>query len=263
MDEYRNYRLDYTARDVNVSAVTAANLINSGNAYGITSLALVGNDTINGSIYADYLIGYAGNDLMRGNGGNDYIDGAVGLNTSAYSGASSSYTITIQGINFSTVSDSSSGRDGYDTLVNIERLQFSNTMVAIDIGPTQIAGSAYMLYQAAFNRTPDASGLGYWIAQLDAGANIVTDVAQAFISSPEFIAQYGANPSNASYVNNLYLNVLHRPGEAGGVAYWNAELDAGRVSKAYVLEQFATLPEGAALVAPAIAHGIAYTQWVG
>jgi hypothetical protein len=28
-------------------------------------------------------------------------------------------------------------------------------------------------------------------------------------------------------------------------------------------EQFATLAEGAALVAPAIAHGIAYQQWVG
>jgi len=135
--------------------------------------------------------------------------------------------------------------------------------VALDIGPTQTAGSVYMLYQATFNRTPDAAGLGYWIAQVDKGANIITNVAASFIQSPEFVAKYGSNSSNASYVDNLYQNVLHRAGESGGVAYWNQQLNTGAATKAFVLEQFATLAEGAALVAPAIAHGIAYQQWVG
>lgn len=263
IDEYTNYRLDYTARGVNVNAVTAANLINAGNAYGVTSLALVGNDTINGSIYADYLIGYAGNDLIRGNGGNDYIDGATGLNTSVYSGPSSNYTISIKGINFSTVSDLSLGRDAFDTLVNIERLQFSNTMVAVDIASTQNAGSVYMLYKAAFNRAPDAFGMGYWLAQKDNGSNIVTNIAQGFINSAEFTAKYGTNPSNSSYVDKLYQNVLGRNGDAGGVAYWNQQLDSGSVSKAAALVAFATLPEGAANVASLIANGIPYTEFVG
>ncbi len=46
------------------------------------------------------------------------------------------------------------------------------------------------------------------------------------------------------------------------VAYWNQELNAGRITKAAVLEAFATLLEGASLVAADIAHGIAYQQWV-
>jgi hypothetical protein len=145
----------------------------------------------------------------------------------------------------------------------VERLSFTDTNVALDIGPTQTAGSVYMLYQATFNRTPDAPGLGYWMAQVDQGANIITTVAATFVTSPEFVAKYGVNPTNASYIDNLYQNVLHRAGESGGVAYWNGQLNTGAATKAFVLEQFATLAEGAALVAPAIAHGIAYTQWVG
>jgi hypothetical protein len=209
--------------------------------------------------------------------GNDVINGNVGVvNTAVFysSYANSTVTIAKTGLIVSSTSD------GVDTLNNIQALQFSDQTIqrltlstpdpasgantlALDTGPTQNAGSVYMLYQAAFNRTPDASGLGYWINAVDKGSNITTVVAQSFINSAEFIAQYGANPSNASYVNNLYQNVLHRAGDAGGIAYWNQQLNSGAVTKAYVLEQFATLPEGAADVAPAIANGIHYTQWVG
>jgi hypothetical protein len=119
-----------------------------------------------------------------------------------------------------------------------------------------------MLYKAAFNRPSDTSGMGYWISLKDGGSNIITNIAQGFVSSAEFIAKYGANPSNSSYVNNLYQNVLGRAGESGGVAYWTGEMDAGRVNKAQALVQFATLAEGAALVAPLIANGITYTEWM-
>jgi hypothetical protein len=120
-----------------------------------------------------------------------------------------------------------------------------------------------MLYKAAFNRVPDASGMGYWLAQKDGGSNIVTNIAQGFVNAPEFVAKYGTNPSNASYVDKLYQNVLGRQGEAGGVAYWNQQLDAGNISKAAVLVQFATLAEGAANVASLIANGISYTEYLG
>jgi hypothetical protein len=120
-----------------------------------------------------------------------------------------------------------------------------------------------MLYKAAFNRAPDAGGMGYWLAQKDGGKNIVTDLAQGFVASKEFTDKYGTDPKNASYVDKLYQNVLDRPGESGGVTYWNQELDAGRISKAAVLVQFATLAEGATKVASLIANGIPYTEYVG
>ena len=77
-----------------------------------------------------------------------------------------------------------------------------------------------------------------------------------------YIVKYGKQ-SNSSYVDKLYQNVLGRAGESGGVTYWNGELDAGRITKAAVLVQFATLAEGAANVASLIANGIPYTEYVG
>jgi len=214
---------------------------------------------------------WAGNDTFYDTNANTksaHIDGGLGFNVSIYSDKAANYSVnSLAGVasgSFEvkhTVTNSAPNID--DTLVNINRLQFTDTMLALDIGPTQTAGSVYMLYQATFNRTPDAAGLGYWIAQVDKGANIITTVAATFVSSPEFVAKYGANPSNASYVDNLYQNVLHRAGDSGGIAYWNGQLNTGAATKAFVLEQFATLAEGAALVAPTIAHGIAYQQWVG
>jgi len=220
------------------------------------------SESLHGTIYADTIYGLGGNDSITGGAGNDTIDGGAGIDIAVYTGIATSHTITITATS-STVADKTANQDGADTLTNIERLQFTDTMVALDNGPTQTAGAVYMLYQATFNRTPDVAGLGYWINAVDKGANIITNVASFFVTSSEFVAKYGANPTNASYVDNLYQNVLHRAGDAGGITYWNTQLNSGAVTKAYVLEQFATLAEGAANVAPTIAHGIAYTQWVG
>jgi hypothetical protein len=261
-----NGSIDYVA-DVPTGDGTTDALVNVPVQYNITT-DFTQNITITDRNQSMLMRTWAGNDTFydtNANASAAHIDGGLGLNTSVYSDKASNYTINaLSNGSFEVkhaVSNFAPNVD--DTLVNIERLQFTDTMVALDIGPTQTAGSAYMLYQATFNRTPDASGLGYWINAVDKGSNIITVVAQAFVNSAEFIAKYGANPTNAAYVDNLYQNVLHRSGDAGGVAYWNAQLNSGAVTKAAVLEAFATLPEGAADVAPAIAHGIAYTQWVG
>jgi serralysin len=214
-----------------------------------------------GSPQADQITGNGSANSFTGGGGNDTINGGAGIDTAIYSGTASQYQITTG--TQAAVVDKTTGRDGTDSLTNVERLKFSDTNVALDVGPTQNAGSVYMLYKAAFNRPSDAGGMGYWLAQKDSGKDIVTNLAQGFVASKEFTDKYGTNPTNASYVDKLYLNVLGRPGEAGGVAYWNQELDAGRISKAAVLVQFATLPEGASLVANEISSGIIYQEWVG
>ena len=92
---------------------------------------------------------------------------------------------------------------------------------------------ATRLYQASFNRAPDASGLQNWVAQFNAGLS-PQDAAAGFIASPEFAS--GA-VSNAAFVNNLYLNALHRPADAAGAASWTAALNGG-ASRASVLIGF-------------------------
>jgi len=253
--EYAGEGTDTIWANINYSIALVANVEN---------LSLFGTSNVNatGNSLNNTLTGNSGNNALNGGAGNDTIDGGAGIDIAVYTGIATSHTITITATS-STVADKTANQDGADTLTNIERLQFTDTMVALDNGPTQTAGAVYMLYQATFNRTPDVAGLGYWINAVDKGANIITNVASFFVTSSEFVAKYGANPTNASYVDNLYQNVLHRAGDAGGITYWNTQLNSGAVTKAYVLEQFATLAEGAANVAPTIAHGIAYTQWVG
>lgn len=215
-----------------------------------------GNDTLIG--------GNLGNvfSFTGGKGNDTIIGGAVGISTSNYSSIFRDYTVTITGNN-ATVQDNTANRDGTDSLTNIQRLHFTNVNDAIDIAANQNAGEVYMLYQAAFNRAADLGGMGYWLAQVDKGVNIITGIAQSFINTAEFIAKYGVNPTNVAFVNELYQNVLHRAGDAGGIAFWDAQLNNGTATKASVLEGFASSTEGAALVAQTISHGIQYTLYVG
>jgi hypothetical protein len=212
------------------------------------------NDTLSGTEVNDIFFYSPGKDTLNGENGIDSI--LINDKASNFLALSSKNSWFLESSVFSLPNQNQT------TLTNIERLKFSDTNIALDIGATQNAGSVYMLYKAAFNRPSDTIGMGYWISLKDGGANIVTNIAQGFVNSAEFIAKYGANPTNASYVSNLYQNVLGRAGEAGGVAYWIGEMDAGRVSKAQALVSFATLPEGAGIVAPLIANGIAYAEWI-
>jgi Ca2+-binding RTX toxin-like protein len=234
----------------------------------------LGDDRIDGTSGVDYIAGYRGYDLILAGDGNDVIypsiEGGIGMGGNGIDtlifGRTLSNSIIEPWFFNNDVGISVTNKQVPSIKVefmSVERLQFLDTSIALDIKSSENAGSVYMLYKAAFNRAPDTAGMGYWIAEKDGGANIVTTIAQGFVNSPEFIAKYGTNPSNSSYVNNLYLNVLGRAGEAGGVAYWIGEMDAGRVSKAQALVYFATLPEGAGNVAPLIANGIPYQEWVG
>ena len=101
-------------------------------------------------------------------------------------------------------------------LDGVTRLAFRDAVIAFDVGAGETAGQAYRLYQAAFARTPDAQGLGYWIGQMDHGLAL-EDVAGGFVASQEFHDLYGAQPSNLELVSRFYTNVLHRPGEQAGI----------------------------------------------
>jgi len=222
--------------------------------------------------YGDYenAIGGVGNDLVIGNAlsnaitgaaGNDTIDGGDGIDKAIYSGAAASYTIKITATN-STATDKTANRDGTDTLTNIERLQFADTNIALDIGVNQTAGSGYMLYKAAFNRTPDVSGLGYWISKMDIGMSY-NDVSRSFVNSAEFQTAFGgSNPSVNTLVTKLYNNVLSRAPDSSGLAFWQDKLNTGW-STADVLGYFATSNENVNNVTPLIANGIAYQQFAG
>lgn len=193
--------------------------------------------------------GTSGNDKLAGGISADTIDGGPGFDSVVYQCNRSSFTIVRTAAGWKVESTA----EGADIISNVERIQFGNETLALDISGN--AGQAYRLYQAAFNRVPDNGGLKFWIRTMDAGTKL-KDVAAGFVISPEFQSLYGSNPTNEQFVVKLYNNVLHRDPDAVGKAYWLDLLDRGQMSKADVLMQFSESPENQAAVIGAILYGI-------
>jgi Ca2+-binding RTX toxin-like protein len=229
------------------SFTTAAGMILNGTS---------GNDVLLGSAGADVINGAGGNDTITGGAGNDVITFGTGIGTAVYRGVRANYVIT--GSAGELVVQDSTGVDGTDTLHQVDRLQFSNGGVAFDLDGN--AGQAYRIYQAAFNRTPDLGGQGYWMNALEHGSTL-RSIAADFIKSAEFHARYGDNPDTTTLINGFYQNVLHRAPDAGAVGYWSDIITSGRDTLAGVLTSFSESPENQAQVIGVIQHGISYTPF--
>ena len=227
----------------------------------------VGNDLLYGGYGRDHL--YGGNDdddlygeedddHIYGSNGNDHLYGGAGRDNAYYDGEYAEYALerTVAGFQ---VTDSNALRDGTDALESVERIHFSDVSVALDTDG--VAGEAYRLYKAAFDRESDDSGLGYWIAQLENGSSL-NGVANAFVASDEFQSLYGDSVTDEEFVNLLYNNVLDRNADAGGYTYWTNALHSD-LTRADVLVSFSESIENQNNVAELIATGITYQEWIG
>ncbi len=97
------------------------------------------------------------------------------------------------------------------------------------------------LYDTVFDRAPDAGGLEFWNNASHTGFGL-RDLATFFISAPEFASTYG-EPTNRGFVESMYLNVLDRPGEAEGIAFWTNALDAGLADRPQIVVGFSESAE--------------------
>jgi hypothetical protein len=182
---------------------------------------------------------------------------AAGADSSVvtFPGIRSRYTIAASGSGF-TVTDTELGGTPV-TVSASQRLQFADTNIAFDT--TGIAGQAYRLYRAAFNRTPDASGLGFWISVMDSGQTLAS-VSAGFVASTEFKDLVGANPTNRQLVTSLYTNVLGRTPDAGGLDFFTNVLDTKASDVAGVLAAMSESGENKTGTASLIATGIEYVS---
>jgi hypothetical protein len=198
--------------------------------------------------------GSAADNAIALGSGSHLVDGGAGLDTVVLGGARAGYTLSHDTNGF-TVADASGA---HNTLANVERISFAGSAVALDI--SGVGGQAYRLYQAAFDRQPDQTGLGYWIKTLDGGTTL-EQVASGFAGSKEFADLYGANPSDTQFTDLLYQNVLHRAPDAAGYAYWLAALGEQHLARTEMLVFFSESTENQAQVIGSIGNGIDYIPW--
>jgi hypothetical protein len=75
------------------------------------------------------------------------------------------------------------------------------------------------LYEGLLKRAPEAGALAFYVADLTAG-DTVSNITQDFLSSAEFKALYGAQPTTTALVSALYQNVLGRTASQAETAYY-------------------------------------------
>lgn len=218
-----------------------------------------GNDTLLGGAGDDSLIGGDGYDILNGDDGNDGLFGHFGTNvliggkgddeligshfsngifrgyaTAVYEGSADSYTIILSGggrASPQTIIDRVADRDGVDTFQNVQKLDFLDRSITLDLANFNLtSGSSQMaeiatLYTAYFNRAPDALGLNYWAGQ-SRGEMSLEEMSDYFSQSAEAQSILAFNGTTKMFVTAVYENVLNRSPDPDGLAFWTAALDA-------------------------------------
>lgn len=179
------------------------------------------------------------------------FDGGKGIDTVQFAGNKGDYTINATATGFTVTNNVD---HTVDSLVNVERLQFSDKAVALDGNGN--GGEVFRLYQAAFNRAPDKEGLGFWMSAMDHGKSLA-DVAAGFTGSDEFHKLYGTNPTNEQLVNAMYQNVLHRAPEQSGHDFWMNALEHG-TTPTQLLVNFSDSAENINNIAKIIGQGFEF-----
>jgi methionine-rich copper-binding protein CopC len=199
-----------------------------------------GADRLVGTSGIDTLSGLAGNDWLTGNGANDVLDGGSGIDHAAYTGASTEYAISRTSTGLS-VRDTLS-RDGTDSLVSIERLEFTDIGIALDMGITEGGGKSALLLGALLGPAglTDKSLVGQFLTFFDDGMSM--DTAAGFMVSSGITASLAGGADNLHFVRWLFHNVVGVFPDSSTASTLQSFIAQGIYTQASMLAAIAELP---------------------
>lgn len=180
---------------------------------------LFGSDQDNlliGTAGDDILFGFGGNDILYGGRGDDRLYGSDGLDTARFN-VSSHEAVIIRTETGWIVKDST----GTDTLDSIERLQFLDGNLALDLAPDQSAGMAALMVSAVLGKgeLTNQPLLGEVISILDGGLGLhqlcnqlvaSNSLSDAELANLLFHNVTGQQPQTTS--QNTYLSLMQGHG---------------------------------------------------
>ncbi|MCU1454773.1 MAG: hypothetical protein JWN46_2919 [Acidimicrobiales bacterium] len=106
-------------------------------------------------------------------------------------------------------------------------------MTTLATSAAWVAAIVNQLYLDTLGRVGDAGGVAHWSKLIADGTLTVAQVAANFYASPEYYNGIGGGTAS-SWISDLYVKILHRAADAGGLAYWAGQIaSTGRVSVAY------------------------------
>ena len=173
--------------------------------------------------FLDKTVSLVVNDTIKGQPGTDFFDGGLGIDTVVYSGPQERYSITKSGNRY--VVSEPTGSDDTDYLSNIERLQFSNGKVALDLGGN--AGQAARLIGALLGPSfiKDKALAGVVIGLIDQD-NSIENIANLGLNTSFYLALAGST-KNEDFVNHVFRNVVGRTPEVNEQKTYVDMLNAG------------------------------------
>jgi len=113
----------------------------------------------------------------------------------------------------------------YNAGLNNGTLTMAQVYTALESEPfvQNITNPIIRLYQAAFGRLPDTTGLNVWVDHLAHNPNSFSWIVSQFAYGTEFKAIFGVDGSatiNTAVITQFYNNFLNRAPTAGEVANW-------------------------------------------
>jgi methionine-rich copper-binding protein CopC len=192
---------------------------------------ITGTTTYNFKTATTTITSTLGNDSLVGGGaGNESIDGLLGIDTVVYSDTLASYNLSKTANGFVV-----SYPAGTNSLINIERLQFSDTRVAIDLDGN--AGLTAKILGAIFGASSLSNKhyVGIGLSLLDSGMSYL-DLMQMALD-----ARLGVGFSNADEINLLYHNLIGIEPSGDELNYWIGELNSGQFSQSSLAQMAADL----------------------
>lgn len=197
---------------------TLGNFVENLQLGGDSGLAGAGNGLNNA------IVGNGGNNTLQGLGGNDQIDGGAGIDVAAFTAQHSQYSLSAGSSGFQV--NDTTAQEGTDSLTNVERLQFADINVALDL--TGNAGIVARILGAVFGRD-SVSNEVYAGIGLDFSDGGMTYEALMQLALD---ARLGPGASHAAVVDLLYTNVVGGPPSAQDAQYFTGLLDSGAYTTA-------------------------------
>jgi hypothetical protein len=199
-----------------------------------------GDNTVMGGLGSDTVVYNGGNDTIDGGGGHDVLD-LDGYSVSDWHfdiipvlSGTSGLSAQATGTSHVILTNATTGQT--IDFTGIQYVALDNNDAIVVASSTVEAGVA-SLYHAAFGRTGEAGGIGFWFDYAKEGLSL-HDIATGFTQSAEYAPI--AAMSDSDFVTQLYTNTFGRAPDSGGMAYWLQQLASG-ASRVDLLTQFASV----------------------
>ena len=179
--------------------------------------------------FLDKTVSLVVNDSFQGQPGTDFIDGGLGTDTVVYSGPVEQYTVNKSGNRY--IVSEPTGSDDTDYLTSIERLQFKNAKLALDIANGPVADGAKLigaLLGPSFVKDKALAGIVIGLMDQNYSPEFVATLG---LATPMFLGMAGSG-SHVDFVKQVFNNVVGRPPLPHELSQYVGMLENGAATQA-------------------------------